>query len=211
MKNTFFVSLFALGFILFSCNSETKTRLICIGDSITEGAGVKDLSKSSYPSVLSIKIGGKYEVLNCGQGGATMLQMSDLPFITTNEWYNAQMFHADITVIALGTNDSKDHNWNQDRFENDYRWMVSFLKKQNPNMKLYVCLPPPAFNHNWGINDSTIRNGVIPVLKKLAKESDLHIIDFYTPLENRQDLFPDGIHPNEAGAALLADLIAKEL
>lgn len=209
MKKLFFF--LCLGIILISCTSEPKIRLTCIGDSITEGAGVKDLSKHSYPSVLSAKLGEKYEVLNCGQGGATMLQMSDLPYVSTNEWYNAQMFHTDITVIALGTNDSKDHNWNQERFEQDYRWMLSFLKKQNPKMKVYVCLPPPAFNHNWGINDSTIRNGVIPVLKKLAKDSDLHIIDFYTPLINRQDLFPDGIHPNEAGAAFLADLIAKEL
>ncbi|MFZ4463610.1 MAG: sialate O-acetylesterase, partial [Bacteroidales bacterium] len=98
MKKIFFF--LSLGIVLISCTSEPKIRLTCIGDSITEGAGVKDLSKHSYPSVLSAKLGEKYDVLNCGQGGATMLQMGDLPYVSTNEWYNAQMFHADITVIA---------------------------------------------------------------------------------------------------------------
>lgn len=209
MKKFFYFLILAI--ILISCASEPKIRLTCIGDSITEGAGVKDLSKHSYPSVLAAKLGAKYEVLNCGQGGATMLQMSDHPYVSTNEWYNAQMFSADITLIALGTNDSKDHNWNQNRFEQDYRQMVSFLKKLNPEMKVYVCLPPPAFNHSWGINDSTIQDGVIPVIKRIAQENGLKVIDFNSPLKNKQDLFPDGIHPDEEGAAFLAELIAKEL
>ncbi len=214
MKNTyfkFFLTTVVLGMLVSSCNPKTPKTLVCIGDSITEGAGVENQSLHSFPSVLSALLGPDYAVINCGQGGATMLTKSDLPYETTNEWYNAQASMADLAIIALGTNDSKDHNWNLDRFADNYRLMLETMLRQNPEMKIYVCLPPPAFNHNWNINDSTIRNGVIPVVRRLAQEMNLELIDLYSPLSSRADLFPDGIHPNEKGYELIAKLIEKEI
>ena len=37
------------------------------------------------------------------------------------------------------------------------------------------------------------------------------IIDLYTALSGKQELFPDKIHPNAAGAKLMAETIAKSV
>ncbi|MCK5001266.1 MAG: hypothetical protein KAS23_17100, partial [Anaerohalosphaera sp.] len=37
------------------------------------------------------------------------------------------------------------------------------------------------------------------------------VVDLYTALSNRADLFPDKIHPNEQGAKLMAKEIYKAL
>jgi acyl-CoA thioesterase I len=49
-----------------------------------------------------------------------------------------------------------------------------------------------------------IRNEIIPLLKQVAKEKGAMIVDLYTALSGRPDLFPDNIHPTAAGAALIA-------
>ncbi|HKJ43224.1 MAG TPA: prolyl oligopeptidase family serine peptidase, partial [Sunxiuqinia sp.] len=73
--------------------------------------------------------------------------------------------------------------------------------------KIYLCKPVPAYGNRWGINDSIIVHGVIPVVKKIAKIDQLPIIDLYKALTGKGDLFPDQIHPNAQGAGLMAKAI----
>ena len=56
-----------------------------------------------------------------------------------------------------------------------------------------------------------IRNEIIPIIKQVAREKGLTIIDLYTALSGRPDLFPDNIHPNAAGAAIIAKTIQGAL
>ncbi|NOU47216.1 MAG: hypothetical protein HOO86_09160 [Bacteroidales bacterium] len=204
-----FLVLFTL--ILASCSEKTDKRIVCIGDSITEGAGLKYQSSDSYPAQLDQILGNGFEVVNCGQSAATMLKESDYSYWQCNEFSNVFTVDPDIVVIALGTNDSKDHNWNADQFTKDYQSMIGLLKSMNQEMKIYVCLPPPAFNHAWGINDSTILHGIIPILRKLSVENKLQLIDLYTAFQNHPEVFPDSIHPNKAGAKMMAEFVANEI
>ena len=50
------------------------TRVACVGDSITFGAGVKNRGKNCYPAVLGNLLGEGYEVRNFGVNGATLLK-----------------------------------------------------------------------------------------------------------------------------------------
>ena len=69
----------------------------------------------------------------------------------------------------------------------------------------------PAYADRWGINDSIIVHGVIPAVEKLAKEEKCTVIDLYSALSGKGNLFPDQIHPNVEGAGLMAQCIAKQL
>lgn len=74
-----------------------------------------------------------------------------------------------------------------------------------------MCIPVPVFGEMWGINDSTLVTGVIPVIKKIAERNQLQLIDLNTPLKDKNQFFPDNIHPNEAGAREMAAIVAKEI
>lgn len=195
--------------IIASCSLKKSVKVACIGDSITEGAGIYWQSRSSYPVQLDSILGSGYAVLNCGRSGANMQKQSNLPFWACNEFYNVFAFEPDVIVIKLGTNDSKPQNWNEENYARDFQSMLDTLKTIPTQPKIYVCLPAPAFNHAWGINDSVIRAGVIPSIKKVALANNATVIDLYQPLTSHVEFFPDSIHPNEAGAKAMAEVIAK--
>ena len=52
---------------------------------------------------------------------------------------------------------------------------------------------------------------IIPMIEKIGKEKNLDVIDLYRVLTGKEHLFPDGIHPNEEGAALMAKEIYKAI
>jgi len=68
-----------------------------------------------------------------------------------------------------------------------------------------------SITYGAGIRDSVIRGEVIPILRRVAKEKHLPVIDLYAALSGKGELFPDKIHPNRAGATLMAKEIHKAL
>jgi len=202
------ISFLSLIFILtVSCNHEIK--IACVGDSITNGGGTKVLSKSAYPVQLNSILGEKYRVLNCGEGGATMLKDGDKPYWNQKDFSNLFVFQPEIIVVMLGTNDSKTQNWNAESFEHDYQTMIDTFRSIKTNPEILLCSPPPAYNSAWNISDSTIRAGVIPIVQRLAQKNSLEIVNVYNNMSDMSNNFPDGIHPNEKGASILAGIIAE--
>jgi len=208
LKTSLFLSIFIL---FISCTEKKDIKIACIGDSITEGAGIIMQSTNSYPVQLDSILGDGYSVLNCGRSGATMLKESNLPYWNCNEFYNVFAFEPNVIVIKLGTNDSKPFNWSEEDYTRDLQSMIDTLKSIPTQPKIYLCLPAPAFNHAWGIDDSVIQAGVIPNIQKLALENKLGVIDLNKPLLNHVEVFPDSIHPNEAGARMMAEIVAGEI
>lgn len=147
------------------------TRVACIGDSITYGAGLEDPGRDSYPVVLQGLLGSGFDVRNYGVSARVMTQEGDYPFMNEQAYAEAKAFLPDVVTIMLGTNDSKPHNWNPEAYEDAYMQMVSELKDLPSHPDIYVCLPPPAYEDKWGINDSTIVAGVIPIIRKVADGS----------------------------------------
>ena len=49
------------------------------------------------------------------------------------------------------------------------------------------------------------------MIRQVAKESNANIIDLNTALAGRKDLFPDTVHPNPAGAKLMAETVCQAL
>ncbi len=85
--------------------------------------------------------------------------------------------------------------------------MVAHFRQLPSAPKIYLCLPVPVYQDRWGINEKT----VIPVIKKAAKDNKLPVIDLYKALSQKPEMFPDKIHPNAAGAKLMAQTIQAAL
>ena len=190
----------------------TPVKVACIGNSITFGSGIPDRPRDSYPSQLGRMLGDQWVVRNFGVGGRTMLKKGDFPYWKEEAWAEAKAFLPDVVIIKLGTNDTKPQNWKYSAdFLSDSRAMVRELKNLSSHPIIYLCKPVPAYAGRWGINDSIIQHGIIPAIEKLAKAENMQVIDLYSALTGKGDLFPDQIHPNAEGAGLMAQCIARKL
>lgn len=191
---------------------EGTVRVACIGDSITYGAGVEGRETNCYPAVLGKLMGSKFEVKNFGVSGATLLKKGDKPYWTQPEFNQASAYGPHLVIIKLGTNDTKEQNWKHGaEFEANLKEMIEHFARLPSHPKVWVCFPVPVYETQWGINDDTLAHGVIPAVKRAAHQSHAPIIDLYEALSNRPDLFPDKVHPNAAGAQLIARTIESAL
>lgn len=103
-----------------------KTRVACVGNSITYGMTLADPATESYPAQLQQMLGDGYEVGNFGKSGATLLRHGHRPYIAQEEWAKAKAFKGDIAVIHLGVNDTDPRNWPyyRDEFVSDYLALI---------------------------------------------------------------------------------------
>jgi len=204
--------------------AQSPVRVACVGDSITYGAGVPTRRTKSYPAQLGGLLGTDYDTRNFGRCGATMLKHSDLPYMFSSQYTNALNFGPDIVVIMLGTNDSKHRgdgslnsdnapeNWrNKAEYLPDYEVMIAAFRRVNPKVKVFACLPPPCFPGGWGINDKTIHDEVIPLIRQVAGDVNATVIDLNTPLTGKTELFPDTVHPNTEGSQIMASVVYHAL
>jgi lysophospholipase L1-like esterase len=180
-------------------------KVACVGDSITEGAGVDNPAVNAYPVVLGRLLGTNYQTRNFGVSGRTLLRKGDYPYWKEPAFRNATNYAPDIVTIKLGTNDSKPYNWKyKDQFAGDLRDMIDLFASLPSHPRVVLCLPVPAYYVNFEISPDVLKNEIIPLIKQVAKEKGAMTVDLYTALSGRPDLFPDGIHPTAAGAAIIA-------
>lgn len=210
---------------LASCNNaqqpETTKRPIrvaCVGNSITEGYTLTDPSTQAYPARLQQILGEDYEVLNCGISGYTMMRNTEVPYFSPvntdrHPFHDALNFEPDIVTIKLGTNDSKtryDSLLHVD-FTRDLDALIDSFQLLPSQPSIYLCLPVPAFSNGWTIRDSVITTEIIPRIQEAATRRNLSIIDLNSPMKPFSELFGDGIHPNQAGAMIIAEEIARQI
>ena len=196
----------------FKAPRKDAVRVACIGNSITFGAGIRNRSRDSYPSVLARMLGDNYWVKNFGVSARTMLNKGDHPYMNEPAYKNALAFNPNIVVIKLGTNDSKSFNWKYKAdFMKDAQTMINAFKGLPSQPKIYLCYPSKAYLTGDGINDDIISKEIIPMIKKLAKKNDLSVIDLHTAMDGMPELFPDRIHPNEKGAQVMAKAVYQSI
>lgn len=191
-------------------------RVACVGNSITEGHGLKDKKTQAYPAKLQELLGPDYYVQNFGLSGHTLMKGTDRPYMNDKKWFRFQKALAsdpDIVTIKLGTNDSKtpyDSLLHAD-FMRDLHAMIDSFQALPSKPYIYLCLPIPADGEVWTIRDSVISGEVIPRIRAVAQERNLPVIDLYTPFKPFMDLLPDKIHPNAGGAMIIAEEIARRI
>lgn len=204
-------------------------KVACIGNSITDGHGIEMAPQYGYPALLQKKLGDGYWVKNFGVSSRTLLNKGDFPYMNEMAWKDALAFKPDIVVIKLGTNDSKPQNWQHSaEFKHDMLQLITSLR---PNIvpqskkkarkkavtdtgspKIFICTPIPAFKSSWDINETIIKDEIIPIEQEVAREYGLQVIDLHTLFADGEELVqPDGIHPNEKGVQRMAEAVAAAI
>ncbi|WP_190811497.1 GDSL-type esterase/lipase family protein [Flagellimonas sp. S3867] len=209
-----FTILFILAMTIFGCKGDKKSQVLekeivkiaCVGNSITYGAGMADRENNAYPRQLQNMLDDAYEVKNFGVSGRTLLKKGDFPYWETEEYQKALDYNADVVLIKLGTNDTKQQNREHlDEFESDYRSLAAAFKEKNANARIVLMLPVPSFyNDSTSIWNSIIKGEIIPKTQQVAYDLNLETIDLYQLFADNPDLLPDKIHPSSLGATMIA-------
>ncbi len=193
-------------------NAPARIRVACVGDSITCGVGVDNPALNSYPAQLNRMLGDKWEVGNFGVSARTLLNQGDFPYQKEPALQVALAFHPKVVVILLGANDSKPQNWRfKDAFVPDYRELIGKFKALPEHPKIFICRPTPApGSGNFGINEPVLQEE-LKLIDSIAKTEKVKIIDLHQALAGKDELIPDRVHPNAAGATLMAKTVYKAL
>ncbi|MCF0178803.1 MAG: hypothetical protein HUJ97_00970 [Bacteroidales bacterium] len=209
----FFLSLF----LLISCQQNKVIKVACVGDSITEGFGLEHPGSDAYPAVLQSLLGEKYDVKNFGMSAHTMMNKGNLPYMHLNmeraRFQDALEFCPDIVTIMLGTNDSKEYNWetNKEDFAPSMNAMIDSFLCLPSHPEIYICLPIPVAEFAYDIRPDVVDNEICPLVKKIAEERGLKVIDLNSAFRSQLSTLEDFVHPNKDGARFLAEKIADAL
>lgn len=197
--------------LLAALPTGAKTRVACVGNSITYGYGLADPSTESYPARLQQMLGDDYEVGNFGRSGATLLRQGHRPYTEQPEFRAALEFRPDIAVIHLGVNDTDPRDWPLygDRFVSDYAALIDSLRSVNPQMRVIIARLTPIGASHYRFRSGTRQwlREIQPCIDRIAKATGAEVTDFDRPLRHRQNLMPDAVHPNAEGAMLLAETV----
>ena len=198
------------------CNATTNIN--CVGDSITAGVGVSNPNVNSYPARLQSLLGTNCFVGNYGLSGATLLKQGDTPYWGTTTWLvshgKSSSTAPNIVIIMLGSNDSKPQNWVYGtNFVSNYQDLIATYatNKYLPNPRILICTPPPAFHNNININPGILETNISPLVRQLGTDQNIQVIDMQTLLAGRGEWFPDGVHPNSQGTAVMAAIVYTAL
>jgi hypothetical protein len=78
--------------------------------------------------------------------------------------------------------------------------------------RIWVALPPPVFGANpYAISAANLTDGVVPAIRSVATDTGTPIVDVYSALMGAAADFADNVHPNDAGAAKIADAVYRVL
>lgn len=196
--------------------TEAPVRVACVGNSVTYGYGLRNRDRDAYPVRLQEMLdehygSGRFVVGNFGRSGATLLYKGHRPYIQQPEFHQALEFKPDWVVIHLGLNDTDPRDWPdwKEGFIPDYRALIDSFLVVNPEARIAICLMTPIFDRHARFQSGT-RDWHAQIqddIRKIASGANVQLIDLYTPLHSRPDLFPDALHPNPEGAKILATTV----
>lgn len=199
---------------------EGQIKVACVGDSITYGHGISNWPKNNYPKLLGGLLGDGYHVQSFGVSGRCVQDHSDQPYRALEHYQNSLAYEADILVFMMGTNDSKPENWQgEEAFKSAVEELLDSYLSGEKKPLVYLCTPATAFFTEGFTGDLTnydiqpeIVNVIDGIMRQIAEERGYPIIDIHTlTAENPQWFAKDGVHPNNEGAAAIAEKIYTEL
>ena len=186
------------------CCRDGRPVLACCGDSITQGHGIPDRN-DFYPTKLQALL-GSYRVLNFGLSGSCATLGGALPYWTSSTYASAIASKPSIVVLMLGTNDCAPENWEIGTFAENLRQGVEHLRALPTNVLL--CRPPPLLMPSYKGTFTAMLAAVDLVAAKATADGLVAgIVDVHGVLAGKPELTPDDVHPNAAGATLIAEAV----
>lgn len=196
-----------------------KTKVACIGDSITFGQNLAD--RESYPALLQKMLDGRfpgrYEVKNFGSPGRgvyldSMRGSGKRGFRHTPEHRAALDWRPDIVICNLGINDCGEYileysgGRRRGMFAGDYVALLSdYTARGVRRMFIWTKLAPLAEGQKF---HRSLEPFLMQAdLEDVARKTGATGIDMQEPLREVMDetLAGDGIHPDARGAQIIAE------
>jgi acyl-CoA thioesterase-1 len=188
---------------------DRKINVACIGDSITyPGGGNTDITHA-YAGVLQLLLGTDFSVTNLGNSGKTMMKHADDPYWRTDTFIHMVNLdpEPDVVTIMLGTNDGKNHNWNDNsaqEYFDDYTEMIKIVKAFKSKPIVHLMVPPPLYIDGvFDMNTTLINSYVHDLVPKIAEANGVDWISVFDLLGGADLLHPeyisDGCHPTNLG------------
>jgi len=200
-------------------------RVLVFGDSITQGfwdseGGWVSRLRKAYDKV-SIETDEYNEpyIFNLGVSGNT----SDDLFTRFNDETKARANDESALTFSIGVNDSRTKagvNFSDTKhYTQNLSELLSLARKYSDKI-IFVGLTPCVEERSnpvpWG--DAGYTNSRIKEfdasLRNFCKDNHVTFVEVFEPFykaQNRTELLPDGLHPNNEGHQLLADLVTPVL
>ncbi len=212
-------------------------KVVCVGDSITEGFGLAE--QEAYPYLLVQRLGDGYEVFNAGVTAHCVINETaadgrtmGLPYVRTERYAEALAQAGDIYVVMLGTNDAQDGLWDDgngkdpysdmisliDRFDYHYKSILKDIRRVSPEAVIYMVRPVPVLNCIWPKHQQKYLDIVLEHLDGIAAEDlSLRVIDMTAVFRAKGQEWmeaiyqADRLHPGPEGARLIADTVYEAI
>ncbi|HXE35300.1 MAG TPA: SGNH/GDSL hydrolase family protein [Verrucomicrobiae bacterium] len=188
---------------LLTLPSPGETRVVFMGDSITEGWGMKATATS--PARSEFFPGKPY--INRGISGQTTPQM------LVRFRQDVILLKPKVVVLLAGTNDIAENTGKEtlEEIGNNIASMSDLARANGIRVVLCSVLPASDFHWHKGLEPAPKIKALNAWMKDYAAKNGFVYVDYYSPMANSEgglkaELSPDGVHPNKAGYELMAPL-----
>jgi len=183
--------------------SPSETRVVFMGDSITEGWGMK--ATATTPARGEFFPGKPY--VNRGISGQTTPQM------LVRFRQDVILLKPKVVVILAGTNDIAENTGKEtlEEIGNNIASMNDLARANGIRVVLCSVLPASDFHWHRGLEPAPKIKAMNAWMRDYAAKNGAVYVDYYSSMANREgglkaELSPDGVHPNKAGYDLMAPL-----
>jgi lysophospholipase L1-like esterase len=182
-------------------------RITCVGAS--DVSSPTPYGTPNWPDYIAPMLGYEYTITNCGASGTTMIQGGNAPYWNTPQYTNGLNSSPDIVIIMLGSNDSKPYNWiYQTNYTPDYEQLVNEYRNLPSHPRIYLNTLLTVYGSgNYDITDPIVTGQLCPIIRQIAFDENVPIIDVNAATKNMPQNFPDNVHPDIAGAKVVAQTI----
>ena len=209
MKKIILYSLLML--LALHASAQKRTKVACVGNSITYGYTLPERETQAYPARLQQMLGDAYQVGNFGKSGATLLNRGHRPYMQQEEYRKAMAFAGDIVVIHLGINDTDPRDWPnyRDEFIRDYLALIDSFRTAKPDCRIIIAKLTPIADRHPRFESGTRdwRGEIQQAIETVAHVANVQLTDFEQPLYPYPFMLPDAVHPNPEGAGILAQTV----
>lgn len=198
---------------LHAADTPKSRTVVVFGDSITEGSALpaKDRDKL-WLRVIERDTQGVIKMVNEGKGGRPTASRPDFDVMLTRQP------RVDFLIIALGANDARDITAPcVPKAVANVRYMIERARKKYGSTLPVLLVGPTNINKDALGPTKPIANEreakvreLGDAFAKLAKETNCDFVSLFGAVP-KASLTKDGVHPDVAGNAAIADVIKKKL
>ncbi|MDE7326187.1 MAG: hypothetical protein K2N63_07930 [Lachnospiraceae bacterium] len=214
-------------------SEQQKCKVVCLGDSITEGFGLGEYE--NYPYLLQCALGDGFFVFNAGVSAHCVTneilpdgRIMGLPYVRTERYAQGIAEKGDIYVIVLGTNDAQDgmlddgsaiDPWGNiiskcGNFIGHYERILNDIRLANPKARICIGRPTPILNCIWPKHRQEYLDVILEKIDEIGRRNpDVVLFDLYGAFREKGDEWmyriyqEDRLHPGPAGAKLIAQIV----